>query len=681
MTELRIETLEMPAASMGADNPLPFFRSEKHDVPVTDDGSIPAEEGKYLGWNCAHRVLPYQIQDGYDRKKVVTTFRIAVLENEHLCATFSLSFGGRLLSLFDKTAKRELLDRNPVFQPAQLALRNAWFSGGIEFNAPQSGHHYLTCSAMYVARVRGSQGEPVLRFYEWDRVKGVPIQIDFHLLPGSRFLCSRVRLVNPHDHEIPMYWWTNIAVSENVGTRVLCPAETAIGHFDPKKFGMAPMPMYNNVDMTYAHNMERAREFYFRIPDQQRRWVAAVEANGTGLVHTSTRRLKGRKVFYWGMGRGGRQWQEFLSLPGRSYIEIQAGLGRTQAEHLPMPAHASWEWTEAFGQTTVDPTVVHGSDWRSACQTIENDLSLRLPEARLEALDQEFATVTRRPAEEILVTGSGWGALERRRLHVAGLPDRIPAELVFVLSEADQRPWLELLERGVLPPADAPGHLMVQPEWRQLLEASLASGKSDHWLAWWHLGNMCLEHGDAAGAKKAWEKSLSRTRTGWALRNLAILAMRDSAAKHHDPERCTQKDVPSAEAIDLLAQAWEIGPKIHHLAIEYARQLVSAKQNDRLVAFIATVPADIRDHERIHILSAYAALHQGLLDQVEPLFSRTFATIAEGEVILTDIWFGYHEQRIAKAEGIAIDDTLRKRVRRDCQPPKNIEFRMNHLVG
>jgi len=676
MTELRMQTIEMPAANLGGENPLPMFRGLAQDITVGIDGSIPDHERKHLGWRCAYRVAPYRLQDGYDRDKRPTAFQVAVLENEHLTAMFAPSLGGRLLSLYDKTAKRELLDRNPVFQPANLALRNAWFSGGIEFNAAHFGHHYLTCSPMFAARVRGTQGEPVLRLYEWERAKAFPYQIDFHLPPGSRFLFSHVRIVNPHDHEIPMYWWTNIAVPENPGTRVLCPVDSAIGGIDPKRMGVVPVPMNKGVDVTYARNMVGASEFFFRIPDGQRRWEAAVEADGTGLIHTSTPLLRGRKVFYWGMNQGGRHWQEYLSLPGRSYIEIQAGLARTQVEHLPMPANTAWEWTEAFGSIDIDPLKAHSSDWNLAWRTVDSDLAARLSEAQVDAFDRASAVITNRPADELLASGSGWGALERQRLAVHRQPDRIPAIFAFGATGPEQQPWVELLESGAFPIADAPGALMVQADWQRLLDTALASGKGDHWLSWWHLGNMRLEGGDEPGAKSAWEAALARTRTGWTLRNLAVLAARAAEPIPESSARPGQSGPSSREAADLLAQAWDAGLRIAPLAIEYAHMLVATEQNDQLFAFMKALPESIRDHERIRIYSAFASLHQGDMDQVKPLFDRTFATIREGEFTLTDIWFGYHEKRIAKAEGLVIDAALKKRVRKECPPPLHLDYRI-----
>ena len=170
LTEVRIEPYEIPAADLGPENPLPKFRMGRmgqRGRRIKIDDSIPPEDRRYLGWRTSFRVLPYRLQDGYNRDKRPRAFQAAVIENEFLKATVLPEIGGRLVSLFHKPTGRELLERNPVFQPANLGLRNAWFSGGIEWNAGQPGHHYLTCSPVFAARVEGVQGEPALRIYEW----------------------------------------------------------------------------------------------------------------------------------------------------------------------------------------------------------------------------------------------------------------------------------------------------------------------------------------------------------------------------------------------------------------------------------------------------------------------------------------------------------------------------------
>jgi hypothetical protein len=76
------------------------------------------------------------------------------------------------------------------------------------------------------------------------------------------------------------------------------------------------------------------------------------------------------------------------------------------------------------------------------------------------------------------------------------------------------------------------------------------------------------------------------------------------------------------------------------------------------------------------LLWAKAALETGRLEGVDVLFSREFASIREGEVSLSDLWFAWHESRISTETGSAVDEELRTYVRRTYPPPRNIDFRM-----
>jgi hypothetical protein len=671
MTELRIEDYILPAAEIGPENPLPVFRTGDKDAAPDLDPSVPEEDRRYMGWHTGYRVLPYRMQDGYNRTRKPRAFRAAVLENECLRATFLPEAGGRLMSLVHKPTNRELLDRNPVFQPANLALRNAWISGGVEWNAGgMPGHHYLTCSPVFAARVGGGD-YPVLRIYEWERVKCFPWQVDFHLPPGSPFLFAHVRLLNPHDREIAMYWWTNIAVPELPGARVLFPADTAIGFCGGGRLGLVELPTVIGRDASYAANVPFAQEMFSRISDGQRRWVACLDSDGRGLVETSTDRLRGRKLFCWGMNPGGRRWQEYLSQPGQAYIEIQAGLARTQLECLPMPPRAEWAWTEAFGLLEAETAKVHSANWADAWHCVDEALERQLPHAQVVSLDQRFAQTANRVPEAILADGSGWAALERKRVAHQRQRDPIPSEFDFPETGLgpDQRLWLDLLEKGALSerdPIEDPGPAMVQPEWRDLLEESLHAGRGDHWLSWYHAGIMRLEALDAAGAREAWDRSVRCRLNGWALRNLSVL---EGRAGH------------ATAARDLLCRAWETGPKVAALALEYGRALIDAQDYEALGVFLKGLPESIRSHERLRIISAQAALDRGDLDEVEGLFDHEFATNREGEVTLTDLWFGVHERRLAARENLPIDDALRQRVRREFPPPRHIDFRMVAEVG
>lgn len=662
MTELRVEPCAIPAADLGPENPLPIFRAPEGRGRIDfSERNIPEEDRPGLGRE-PRRVLPWRMQDGYTRERTDRVFTSIVLENEILRVTVLPEVGGKVISIFDKLRGRELIYRNPVFQPGNLALRNAWTSGGIEWNTGQVGHHYRTCAPVHCARVEGSAGEPVLRLYAWERIKRYPYQIDLHLPPGSPFLLVRVRIINPHAEQIPMYWWTNIGLFEHEGARVLAPADTAYHGLT-----VHDCPLIRGLDYSYSTQVKRSYDLFFRIPPHRRPWEAYYDREGRGFVHTSTWRLRGRKLFAWGMGQGGRRWNEYLAVPAMPYVEAQAGLAYTQSHTVAMPAHARWTWTEAMGYFEGDPARLHAESWQDAYAEGERVLEAMLPRAEVDRIDGELAPVTTRAPDELLFRGDGWAALELRRAAAAGDDPGIPPELPFDEEDlgADQQPWLALLETGALPerdPADEPGQFMVQDEWRALLEASVAAGRSDHWLGWLHLGVMRMEAGDSDGARAAWERSLEHTRTGWALRNLSVLE-----------ERAGNEE----GAAELLAEALAVGPVVPALAAEHAALLLKLRRFEVLDRFFLELPAEVRSSERLRMAAGWAALHAGRFDEVEEVLRGDFAGIREGELTLSELWFALQERRLAAAEGVAIDDELRSRVRREIPPPYAIDFRMS----
>ncbi len=229
---------------------------------------------------------------------------------------------------------------------------------------------------------------------------------------------------------------------------------------------------------------------------------------------------------------------------------------------------------------------------------------------------------------------------------------------------APQQPWVELLETGRFPDSDsdAPGGgLLVQPEWRALLEKAVAQGGG--WEAWLHLGVMRLHAGDLDGAQQAWETSLARRRSAWALRNLAVLARRRG-----QPHK----------AAEYYREAQSLRPDLLPLLVETARALIDAGAPGEFLDLLAALPGAMRDHGRVRLLEVQAALALGDLDRVGRLFADGFEIVdyQEGDEILTDLWFGYHAARISQSEGIEIDAALRERVQREYPMPAQFDFRM-----
>lgn len=675
MTELRVENLIMPGAALGQENPLPFFRDPAVSREVRAAESLPPVKREYLGWETAFRLLPYRLQDQYTRLRQPLTFRSIVLENEYLKATFLPEVGGRLVSLVHKSLQLELLHHNPVFQPANLAIRNAWFSGGIEWNIGQLGHTFTTCSPVFAAAIHSPGGEPGLRFYEFERCKTLFWQIDFYLPTGFSFLVAYTRVVNPNPAATSMYWWTNIAVNEGPDVRVLAPASHAIYiDFDENGsgfgYGALPgLPSIKGADGTYSLNFPFASEFFFQCDQADMPWEAALDGQGRGLVEASTPRLKYRKMFCWGSHPGGRHWQEFLSQPGEAYIEIQAGLAPTQVHGLVMPPQTVWDWTQVFGYLEADPAGVHGTSWEKAIETVDAGLKARISPHQIQDLENSCRLRADIASQVILQAGSGWGALElkRRAKEPGGMP--IPAAFVFPEASlgAEQSKWLCLLEQGYLPDQDSdpiPSEWLTQPEWRDRLESSLRDMRKRSAYALLHLGVMRMENLDEAGAADAWEESIRIKPTACAYRNLAVL-------------RARQKQV--SEATRLYEMAWQLtNPNDETqaaLAAEYLRLLVDAGQFQRGLEILQALPARIQETDPIQLSWAQIALELGMLEKVEQILERDFAVIQEGQTLLTDLWFELQARKVAAQNGEPLNEALRRKVKLECIPPLSIDFR------
>ena len=300
----------LPAATMGAENPLPDIRNISYihaDIEATK--AVPKRLTKYIDKGMVDTMLPYTQQDNYDRNRKERLFKAVILENEHLKAVFLPELGGRLWSLIDKDADRELLYRNPVFQPGNLALRNAWFSGGVEFNVSIKGHHPMTCSDMFARHIYMADGTPGVRFYEYERIRGTAYGFDAWIPDGSKVLYVRPRIENTTDHEVWTYWWSNIAVPYTDGMRVIVPAKkTFVNYSDDNHYFLdfADVPMARGTEISYPKNVKISQDFFFYIPDRDPKWITAVDEQGVGMYQCSTRELKGRKLFVWGQGQGGR---------------------------------------------------------------------------------------------------------------------------------------------------------------------------------------------------------------------------------------------------------------------------------------------------------------------------------------------------------------------------------------
>ncbi len=634
MTELLHRPYVLPSASMGRDNPLPDMQKDMdaHAQIAMDRETISEEESRYMGWGRVNGILPYTLRDGYNRVKRPKAWRAVVLRNDYIEATFLPELGGRLWSLIDRETGRELLHRNPVFQPCNLALRNAWISGGVEWNLGIIGHTPFTVDPLYAEELALEDGTPVLRVYQYERVRHLTYRVEAMLPEHSRHLLVRVRVDNAGPEDTAVYWWSNMAVEEREDVRILVPAHRAYRYGYGGLMSKVPVPRCNGLDCSRTMGLPHAMDFFFDLPESQRRWIAALDGTGYGFCQTSTDLLQGRKLFVWGMGQGGRHWQSFLAQKGCNYVEIQAGLAHTQLEHLPMAGGKTLQWMEAYGALHADADAVQGEDWDAATACVQDALEEALPRATLDAYGSRTMEQLDRLQGKLFQYGDGWAALEQEArgdaFRAGGL--RFPAR---AMGKAE-REWLQLLREGALPcpdPLALPRGYQVNERWFSLLRRSIESGKGDHWFSQYHLGVMRAYRNDDEGARAAFERSLAHARSPWALRCLAVLAQQRGEAD---------------AAADWMLEAIAMCPQ-RQLAIEALRALSQAKRHEEVERVVAALPAGIRNLGRCKELRAGALLALGRWREAERILrgKMVLTDVREGEVRLTELWAQLCEQK------------------------------------
>ena len=507
MSVLNFTTKRITGKRVGAASKFPALREP---IKSVIDSKLDENEGLFINYGMFSDSLPHTMFDDYDLNDYEELeFAAAVLENDHLRAEFVLDLGGRLWSLFDKDSNRELLTDNQRFIPCNLAIRNAWFAGGIEFNCGRRGHDVNTCCSRFAAALSDPVYGPVLRIYDYSVDRKVPYQLDFILPENSKMLFMRGRISNIHAEVIPMYYWTNMALPMTPGCRVVVPADTTyVNKYDGGAHFITriDMPDGEGFDHTYPGNFPLVRDHFYNIPDRQRKYESLFNRDGSGFMHLSTGRLQGRKLFVWGDTPGGRHWQQKLLAPGMcDYLELQAGLAKTQQESLPMPPNTVWEWLEAYSPVNGDPEKLF-ADWQTAREHADALAEQLMPEkAMTDMLDATCQSIAVMPGK-LMHCGSGSGALEELR---SG--KKLAAHLDFAEVTAVEEEWRYLLKHGKFN-TEEPSCFTVDKDFQELI-----NNAPDCWKKFYHQALYFYRVKDVERATNAAEKALALSRNCWTM--------------------------------------------------------------------------------------------------------------------------------------------------------------------
>lgn len=645
-------------------NRLPIFRERPHDRVLGSEDLLESE--KYLyGYENGTRILPYQMQDLYSRERKTVQMDTIVMENEHLRAEFWPHYGMRLASLWNKDEGRELLFSNPVFQIANLAIRNAWFSGGIEWNIAQLGHTCTTCDDLFVTRINNGE-EEFLRIYEYERSKGYYWYIDFHLPDGADYLAAYVRIINIKDMPESFYWWTNIAVPEEKHVRVFSGNAEVIyidsvsmSAGDTKSMCHGRLPylekIEKGVDFTYPENFSRySNEYFFQNEKSlEESWEAVVYDDGTMFFDRTSENVCFHKMFCWGMHQGGRHWKDFLSEKGKGdYVELQAGFAPTQVHGIIMPERTEWDFVQVFGSSCIQQGIKDGS-WEEAKAVVYRNIDSRISKDMMDSLRERYRMDKDICPSVFMNYGHGWGALEEIKT-----PGCTPSGFYFPKDSIgrEEEIWLKALKKGSIeeiPLDELPLSYITDPRWRSIIEKMDENYTSLNLKGVFH-----LENEEDAKAEEAFRKSIEIKDNAFAHRNLAQLYM------YSDKDKAL-KELRKATSLVFRREYEE----------EFMKLLVEKEHYKEALERYYSYPEELKKLDRLTLLVLPAAIKLRDFDFLGMLYSREYSNIREGERYFSDAYSVYQAMKDAKEQGIEVTEEMIRNYQKRNEIPYELDFR------
>ncbi len=600
-------TVEM--ADLGTDG-LPVLEIQQPpDLSASDRILLGEQPGRPLSQRPAS-ALPYRHQNHYGRDLQARSLPAIELSNNRLRAVFLPTLGGRLWSLQDLSSGRELLFQPDAIQFGNLALRDAWFAGGIEWNLGMTGHWGLTCTPVG-AGVVDVDGQQVLRMWAWERLTRMVWRMDAWLPDDASHLFTSPRIANAGSEETPFYWWSNAAVPMQQESRVLAPAQTAV--FNNYAGILERVSYPDDPDRSLPGEAPQAVDYFFDTmgPDgapHPAPWVAGCGADGRGVLLASTAELRGKKLFVWGNTRGGGKWQEWLNGSGR-YYELQSGWARTQKEHIVLGSGDIATWVEAFAPVEVSPDVMYD-------EAVDH-ITSEVPGVAMERARDLFAQAAPL-APQVLRQPDGWGRVEVE----AGF---LTADDATPFDEAPlddvHRAWLEVA-RGGATTALLARTPQTGPDWERAVEQS-APGSHRHLM----LGYMAWSRGSRGTAETHWRE--------------AVADDPHNAMALHALATCSED---GWDAFDFAERAHEADPEDDDLLVDYLTRaatiptLVSSVV-DRLTPRRRALP-------RVRVAEARALVAQGHLAEAGDIISSlVLPNLREVSTELADLWAEYSEAR------------------------------------
>lgn len=634
MTNVYSFVKKIPVTLLGRENPVPFFRDfpahQSVDIEKNTERAVSKEISDSMGLNTAKCILPYKEQSNYLTESIDTDVLHVCIENEKLKATLLPEWGGRLISLYDKNNNTELLYNPEQIILKNLAIRNAWFAGGIEWNIGYYGHTSHTTSPVYCGSVNlGNRN--CIRIFNFEKISKLWWQVDFILEEESAVLEVSVSVYNDENVSKDLYWWTNIAVLEEQEKRVLSSNNKSLWRSDVSggfKYVDFPFPdKSKKIDFSYSTNYPNASEFFFCKPNNNSfPWIATIDNKGNGFFETSTDELLYRKMFCWGKHQGGENWQKLLrENGGADYLEIQAGIAPTQLHYANITAKSVVSWTHYIGalDTNIEKISKEKNTWNEISSYVESQIKCMITNKTI----PNYKRMSEQNISKIFLSGEYVKNIDSNiDVHTI-----LPQYLLNIIDNEyekykiskEKKRWINLLLKNEWDSYENEENIewYLDERYENIFKAQLKSNKID-WSIYLHLGVMAREKFNFELAQNYFKLSLQHKKNQfsyWGLIDIFKLY-----------RNYLQMRYWISESIKTIS--------IFELKIELLRLCSEFSFWDEFYKIWNNLTITEQGDPRLYMEKIKELLYQGDMKQAKDLFLQGNPLIREGNIEFKYIW-------------------------------------------
>jgi tetratricopeptide (TPR) repeat protein len=356
-------------------------------------------------------VYPYTMQDHLGRIKADRTYKALFLENEYLKIICLPELGGRLHSVLDKTQGKEMFHLNSVIKPGMIAMRGAWISGGVEWNAGPQGHTVTILSPVDALIGRNKDGSAYIEISNLEKTQRTQWTVRVTLHPQKAYLDEQIRLFNPTDAVSPYYFWNCTAFPCRAGTRFIYPMTLGTDHSGTTFFSW---PIDKGRDLSWLKNYEIYSSIF--SVDCVFDFFGAYDVDSDrGIVQVADHhKLSGKKAWTWGTWDFGLVSQKNLADDDGQYIEVQSGPLPTQSDYGMLLPRQQVSWREWWYP-------VHGLG--EGFEYATNDIAVQT-DRQDETLEIRVLATSELP-KTICVLSQGNKELLRKRLDLSPVNPRV----------------------------------------------------------------------------------------------------------------------------------------------------------------------------------------------------------------------------------------------------------------